>query len=412
MTRINQKRKFIFIILWALRILPAWSQGTYLYKADIQKIDSSGVYKVELNPNFLSKSTSKSLYDIRIVDETGKFVAYTIISNPSDKLKPVFVDFPEVKQNSNNDTVTYYIAENKNKVKISQLWLKLKNTAVNRLADISGSDDQQHWFAIKENIQLQDAGSGDNADYEQMLSFPTSDYRYFKIRISNKNKDFVKITRSGVYLEKTMRDLRTVQYVQLPPLKMTSKTANKQTSYYVELGANYIVNSLNLHISSPKYYNRHITIYDIGNKTEEMLYDNNVSSSAHNDIIFFAKTNRLRIDIVNGDDNPLVIKNVSAFQLQDFAVCYLEKGHTYSLLAGDPTANEVSYDLSFVHSKPVSEFPVVGHSAAYKNPTFALPRAGQKNRFTVLLWVVIGAVLILLSLLTWKMVKEINSRQV
>jgi len=388
--------------------LPVWSQSTYPYKADIKRIDSSGVYKVALTPEFLSKSTSKGLYDVRIADEKGKFVAYTIISNPSDKAKPVFVEFPEVKQITNNDTITYYVAENKDKVKVNQLWLRLKNTAVNRLADISGSDDQQHWFAIKENIQLQDAGTGNDADYEQMLSFPTSDYRYFKIRIGNKNKDFVKITRCGVYLDNVAGNL---QYVQLPPIKLTNKTANKQTIYDVDLRGNYVINSLKFDVSSPKYYNRHVTIYDVGSKAEKVLYDDSISSSFPRDIAFLAKTNKLRIDIANGDDNPLVMKNILAFQLQDFAVCYLEKGHNYFLLAGDTTANEVSYDLSFVHSKPISEFPVIGHSDVLRNPAYTTSKAQPKNRFTLLLWAVIGSALILLSLLTWKMVKEINSKQ-
>jgi len=407
--RISQKCKLIFTILCTFGILQAWSQSNYRYKADVAKIDSSGVYKIELKPDFLSKSISKNLYDIRVVDENRKFVAYTIVSNPSDKARPIFVDFPEVKQGSNSDTVTYYIAENKDKIKVNQLWLKLKNTAVSRLADISGSEDQQHWFAIKENIQLQDAGTGNDADYEQMLSFPTSDYRYFKVRIGNKNKDFVKITGSGIYLDNTAGNL---QYVPLPPVNLTSKTVNKQTSYYVDLNGNYIINNLKIDVSSPKYYNRHITIYDAGDRGEEMLYDDSISSSAPKAITFSAKTNKLRIDISNGDDNSLVIKNISAFQLQDFAVCYLEKGHNYYLIAGDTSANEVSYDLSFVHSKPMSQFPVIGHSVVYKNPAYSTSKAQSKNRFTILLWITIGAVLILLSLLTWKMVKEINSRQV
>lgn len=405
---INKKSKIVFILLWICEALPVSSQTAYPYRADITKIDSSGVYKIELKPEFLSKSINKSLYDIRIVDESGKFVAYTIVSNPSDKAKSVFTDFPEVKQGSNGDSVTYYIAENKKKIKVNQLWLKLKNTAVNRLADISGSDDLQHWFAIKENIQLQDADSGNNADYEQMLSFPTSDYHYLKIRIGNKNKDFVKITRSGVYLDSAAN----LHYVPLPPVMLTSKTAHKQTSYYAVLNGNYIINSLKIDISSPKYFSRRISIYDVGNKGEEMLYDDSISSSTARTISFSAKTGRLRIDIINGDDNPLIIKNISAFQLQDFAVCYLEKGHNYYLLAGDTAANEVSYDLSFVHSKPTSQFTVIRHSDVYKNPAYSTSKAESKSRFTLLLWVAIGVVLILLSLLTWKMVKEISSRQV
>ena len=212
----------------------------------------------------------------------------------------------------------------------------------------------------------------------------------------------------GVYLDNVAENL---QYAQLPAVKLSNKTANKQTNYYINLDDNYIINSLKVDVSSPKYYNRHIAIYDIGNKDGEMLYDDSISSSAHKAITFFAKTNKLRIDVTNGDDNPLVIKNISAFQLQNFAVCYLEKGHNYYLLTGDTAANEVSYDLSFVHSKPISQVPVIGHSDVYKNPAYPTPKAATKNRFTLLLWLVIGAVLTLLSLLTWKMVKEINSRQ-
>lgn len=406
--RRNQKVNFILLGLLTFGSLPAWSQKSYKYKADIEKIDSNGVYKIALKPDFISKSNSKEFYDIRIVDERGNFVAYAVVNNPSDKLKPVFIDFPEVKQSLKSDTITYYVAENKGKLKVSQLWLKLKNTAVSRSADISGSDDLHSWFAIKENIQLQDAGSGNNPEYEQMLSFPTSDYQYFRIQISNKNKALIKITSSGLYTDDRANGLT---FLPLPAVKITSQTINKQTSYFADLGGNYLVNDLKLDISSPKYYNRHISIYDVGSKGEEKLYDDTISSSAAKDISISGKTNKLRIDIPNGDDNPLTIIGISAFQLEEFAVSYLEKGHAYYLLTGDTVVNEVSYDLSFLHSKPLSQFPVIGHSAVYKNPAYTLPKPATKGNFTVLLWLAIIAVLTLLSVLTWKMVKELNPGQ-
>jgi hypothetical protein len=406
----NRKINVFCLILLALafKSLPIYAQGTYKYRAAIQKIDSSGVYKIELQPGFLAKSRGRELYDIRIVDETGKFVAYAIVNNPLDKVKPAFIDFPEVKQDSHPDSTTVYIAENKNKYKVSQLWLKLKNTDVSRLVNISGSDDLQYWFAIKEDIQLQDAAFGSDPEYEQMLNFPTSNYRYLKIQISNKNKDLIQILKSGIYVSD---EIRKSEFTPLPPTKVDSKNIDKQTSYYVNLGDNYIVNELHLDVTSPKYYNRHITVYDIGNKGEEKLYDDSISSSAMATISIYAKTNKLRIDIMNGDDSPLVIKDIVAMQQKEFAVSYLEKGHSYYLLTGDTGAKEVSYDLSFLHSLPLSKFPVISHLVLEANPVYKTLQPSVKHNFTLLLWGAIVIVLLLLSFLTWKMVAEINAKQ-
>ncbi|MGZ3753295.1 MAG: DUF3999 family protein, partial [Mucilaginibacter sp.] len=404
----GQKVNFGCLMLFAFSLLalPVWAQRAYKYKADIKNVDSSGVYKIKLQPGFVAKSTSRGLYDTRVVDETGKFIAYAIVTNPLDKVQPVFIIFPEVKQGAHSDTATIYIAENKNKDNVNELWLKLKNTAVSRLTNLSGSDDLQHWFAIKEDIRLQDADSGNDTEYEQMLSFPASNYRYFRIQISNKNKDLIKITRCGIYVSD---DRTQALFTTLPAVTLSTKNGNKQTSYFVDLDDNYVVDGLKLNISSPKYYDRQISVYNIGNKTEVRLCDTSITSSAQGYISISAKTNKLRIDITNGDDNPLVVKDIEAIALQQYAVSYLEKEHRYYLLTGDTSMNEVSYDLSFLHSKPLLQFPVISHSAVYKNPAYLISKPGARHDFTLLIWIAIVSVLILLSLLTWRMVKEINS---
>jgi Protein of unknown function (DUF3999) len=381
----------------------------FKYCAAIQKIDSSGVYKIELQPGFIAKGSG--LYDIRVMDETGKFVAYTIVTNPSDKLKPVFIDFPEVKQVAGTDTATVYIAENKNRNKIDQLWLRLKNMAVSRTASLSGSDDLQHWFAIEEDIQLQDATSGGDTEYEQMLSFPQSNYRYFRIHISNKNKDLINILRSGIYISDYAGYETPFKLTPLPPVKLSMKNNAKQTSYLISMDDKYTVDELHIEISSPKYYNRRISVYNVSNKTEQHLVDDILSSSGQGYVNISAKTNKLRIDIINGDDKPLVIKNITALYLNQFAVSYLEKGHKYSLLVGDSAASEVSYDLTFLHSKPMSQFPVISHSQVENNPAYGKLVFKVSKDYTQLIWISIAIVLILLSLLTWRMVKELNAKQ-
>jgi len=106
----------------------------------------------------------------------------------------------------------------------------------------------------------------------------------------------------------------------------------------------------------------------------------------------------------------LAIGTVKAYQQKQFAVAYLEKGEKYYLLAGDSSAREVSYDLSFLTAKPVSGLKILSHSAVTQNPAYATRVITVKRDYTQLIWLSIAVVLILLSLLTWRMVKELGTK--
>jgi len=412
MIKINRKfNPKIFLAITGLML--SFSVGhaqvnKFKYKANVSDVTTSGVYKIELDQAFTAKSTSRGLYDVRLVDETGKFVAYGISHILIAETKPVFVEFPEVKQNTANDTATVYIAKYDGKPAIGKLWLKLKNTTTSRLLSLSGSDDLRHWYAIKEDVQLQSADSdNENTEYEQMLSFPVINYHYFRVIISNNKKDFVKVTHMGEYVADS---IPLIEYEPAPPIKLTRKDGYKLTSYFVDWDNSYLIDAIHIDVDSPQYYRRRITIYDVGNKGETKLYETTISSSLDNSIYLSMKTNRLRIDVQNGDDNPIKFAGMTASSLRNFAVAYLAKGHRYYLLTGDSSAKEVSYDLTFMNSKPMLQFLPIGHSAVYKNPAYGKLVVKVSRDYTQLIWISIAAVLILLSLLTWRMVRELGAK--
>jgi hypothetical protein len=399
----------LLMLLCTFSILQA-QQNKFKYKANVNMYDitHSGVYKIALEQAFTAKSTSRGLYDVRLVDESGKFIAYGISHILIAEVKPVFVEFPEVKQNTVNDTATVYIAKYDGKPAIGKLWLKLKNTTTSRLLSLSGSDDLKHWYAIKEDVQLQSADSdNENTEYEQMLNFPVINYHYFRVIISNNKKDFVKVTHMGQYVADS---IPLIEYEPAPPTKLSRKDGYKQTSYFVDWDNSYLIDAIHIDIDSPQYYRRHITIYDVGDNRETKLCETTVSSSLDNTIYMPMKTNRLRIDVQNGDDNPIKFSGITASSLRNFAVAYLAKGHLYYLLTGDSSAKEVSYDLTFMNSKPMLEFTPADHSAVYKNPAYGKLAVKVTKDYTQLIWISIAVVLILLSLLTWRMVKELGAK--
>jgi hypothetical protein len=340
------------------------------------------------------------------MDEDGNFTAFSVMEALPEENRVSFTAFPEIKQDDVNNAKTVFIADAASAGRINKLWLTFKNTSVTRQASLSGSDDLKHWFAIKEDIYLQGADDSKNPEYEYALNFPTSKYRYYKIEINNKKRDPIKIVRSGIYTSSAERMVR-----QIGTFKPEVRPGKKQTSYFVDLKDNYYISGLRLDVTSPKYYDRSISIYDIVHQPEELLYSGQMSSSGSDIVSCVGKTNRLRLDVVNGDDKALDIKDVTAFDLKRYAIAYLEKGHKYYLLTGNTAARAPSYDLSFLHSKPIADFAVIHHSTVYKNPVFGMAVVPVPRNYTPYIWAAIVAVLAILGLLTWKMVKELNTKQ-
>lgn len=406
----QKNKRFYLLWLFVIMMCPlAKAQITkYKYKADVQKIDSGGVYRIELSPALIAKSYDGS-GDIRISDEKGKNIAVVLSSKLSLNSPDSFIVFPEVTPEQVTDTAVFYTTENKNTLDISQLWLKLKKTDVNRTVNLMGSDDLKSWFAIKEDIPLEQAGAGQGTDYQQSLTFPTSNYRYFRVQIISRSKVPVKILQAGIYTV----SLNKPVFNELPAVGIRSVDTNRKSRVFIDLHQPYQVNKLHFNISGPKYFNRRIVVYAMNKKggrveNADILADTILTSSGTQDITLSVKAKKLRVDIYNGDDNPLVITSVNAYQVKLYAICYLESGHKYSIYTGNPSAKAADYDLSFLNDRAYNQLPGITHGPVYNNGAYAILPIPNKSDHSILLWSSLILVLLILSFLTLKMVREIK----
>ena len=396
-----------FVLL--LPIIVVAQQNKFRYKADVAKIDSDGVYKIKLQPHFTAKDIKTDLSDIRLVDESGKSIAYKLVVDSAESSLPSFIKFAELKQET-LDTNTIYIADAGSQRGIDNLWLRLKNTQVNRRANLSGSDNLKDWFAIKEGIELQSAGVENEPEYEQAINFPLSKYRYFRLQIDNKHHDPLKIIRSGIYIRRG--NLPQVKYIPLPAAKFSFRNDKRSSIYSVVLDDNYFIDGLKINVGAPKYYDRLAIVHNLTSSNPKYPDAISLSSARQGGTFLLAvKSDHIGFEIRNDDDTPLSITEVLPLYLERSLVAFLEKGHKYAILVGDSTAAEVSYDLTFLHSRPTSQFPVIQHSAVYRNPEFEKPTVIKKRDYTLLTWAAIAISMIILGLLTWRMVKEVNLKQ-
>ena len=397
--------KLVLILLFYCLSLSVKGQDGYKYSAGIKKVDSPGFYKISLLPSFVAKSEA-SLRDLRLMDNKGRFIPYVNASNVPVNSHGEFVLFPQVSKGIKTDSGTSIVVENTTKQPINRLWVKLKNTAVVRTMNLSGSDDLSRWFAIEEGLPLEQSNLNTEGTFVQSLSFPASSYRYLKILVNDKNKTPVRFLAAGIY---TSMALNTT-YLPILPVSLIQIDSVKASFITIKLEDKYQLNKLQFSISGPKYYKRHVAVYDESGKVPVFVTEVELNSANGNSLLLSVKSDHLLLKIDNADNLPLKITGAQAWQADQYIISYLDAGQSYQLLTGNANADEPEYDLKFFTDSIKAAIPGLSHQPVIKNPAYHLQAFKITRDYTVLIWVAIIVALLLLILLTRKMLAEVKDR--
>lgn len=348
-----------------------------------------------------------SLADLRIFDADGKAMPYLTDAEVPKSYRPQFLAFPIINKNKQADTASFFIVDNAPRVTIDKLYLGLRNTAVHRAINLSGSDDMKQWYAIDENIPLQLSDMSATGLGEQELNFPASTYQYYKIQVVNGHKESIAITRAGIY--QTLRPGSV--YDLLPQPVIAQQDSAKTTTIKLQLNDEYVVNKVQLMVSSPRLFNRTVTVYAGAGKYLQPILDTSLSST-NPELKIDAKTKQIAIKIFNDDNPPLVIKTATLYGATRSVIAYLEKGAQYHLLFGDEKASAPNYDLKFFKDSLGNSISPLNMQSVENNPLYHQPvTTTPRSMPSWGLWLIIAAVITLLGLSTFKMMGEIKKRE-
>ncbi|MDN5286992.1 MAG: hypothetical protein JWR38_3266 [Mucilaginibacter sp.] len=407
MMKLRMNKLACLTVLFCGLMLSVSAQKNFKYQAPLQKTDSTGFYRISLQPAVVAKAKA-DLSDIRIIDDKGNFVPYIQAGSLPLKDQKSFVVFTPVDTRLSTDTGTTFIVENKTGLALDRLWIKLQNTAVQRKVNLVGSDDLKQWFAIQEDISLQEAVANSEGTFMQSLSFPASNYRYLKILVNDKNKTPIKFLQAGIYTEYAA----ALTYVPIPQAQLSRVDNNKTTYITLKFNDHYQVNKLHVDITSPKYFKRDVTVYQIIGSEKQLLGEGELNSIKVTDLLIAAKTSQLLLQISNGDNLPLTISRVEAYQADESLISYLNGRQTYQLLTSDPNTQAPEYDLKFFADSIHDDITQISHGAVNKNPAYegnqVKPTKGHD--YTLFIWLAIIVALGLLLFLTLKMTKEVNKK--
>lgn len=403
----NKLKRLELMLFFMLTASCAFGQQSFRYQALLPAVKTGDFYQINLQPDLLAKCKA-GLADIRIIDEHGKITPYIFGNNLPDKQQR-FIELPQINKTDNTDSLTTFIAENKHNLIIDQLSMQVRNTVVFRTLNLSGSDDLKKWYAISENITLDHAGFNNNGSdyYEQLLSFPASRYRYLRVQINNKSKEPIEILKIGTYTAQPGKS----EYIKLPDATITQNDSTKASTIYIKFKENYLINKLRLDFSGERFFKRNIIISQATGSSFETIGDTVISSSDTSGLNISAKSNTIKVEIINGDNPALTLRSVKSYQLKQSLISYLETGHHYSIVFGDQTASTPDYDIKFFTDSLDRPLQQINHGDITGNPLFKMAMASKDTIPAWMIWLTMALVTATLLFLTLKMTKEVGAKR-
>ena len=414
---INLKKKLNLIVILLFPVI-AFAQKFH-WEAELNNVPANGFYKINISPDIVSASQNNA-NDFRIYDAAGTEIPYIHEAEKAVNLSKYFVGY-KIIENKNLRRWPYYsriVIHNPRKDKISNIQLVIRNADVTKRLKLSGSDDASHWYVIKDKYLFRSVHDNNETSVIKIMQFPVSDYEYFEILIDDWRDNPIQIQKAG-YFNLAVEQGKYAK-IKSPQFSQEDKKEDKKSTVHVVFPRQQLINKIGLKIDGPEFYYREAQILlkdssvDKKHKTEYFFRPVKsfvISSNSLNTIYLSGlrvKEFYLRID--NKDNQPIIVKEVKTWQLNHYLVAKLQKDKSYFIRTGDADLKAPEYDLMYFKNeipkspKQLSTKKIVN---IFKKER-AVPKGLQANK--MVLWLIIGAIAILLIYFTTKMMGDIQKK--
>lgn len=387
----------------------------FAFEVPIAAVSDSGYHKVSLSSELMGKA-QLDLRDLRVYDQSGEEQAYLVRRESAVSSQSLFKAYEIINKAYKEDAISHLIFSNPDKRAIDNVSFLVKNTDVKKRARLSGSDDQENWYVIKDNYLLHAMQSSDETSEMKMLNFPLSDYAFFKLEIDDNWRLPINILEVGHYDRQLEKGVRTGFDCPIVSQKDTLKTSSIKVVFPEPM----YMEQLQFSLSGEDYYLRPTTVKvkreGIDRKKNKYEYFQSLASfdlnsNSENSISFSgAIVQELLVEIDNRDNHPLKVESIKASYLNKYVVCELLPEVSYTLKFGSASLSTPDYDLKAFSSQIPKDIPSINHGAIVDiRPTEEVPIESGFWSNKYLVWFVIAVVGFGLTYISFKMVKEIGS---
>lgn len=408
---------FIYLFSFLMPISVIAQIEGYSFKRQLNKIEKENYYTLLLSPEVIARSKS-NLSDIRIyniADKDTSEVPY-LMNWMGSNIKEVSIPFELINDTYNEKCCSYVTLKFPKKQTINQIKLNVSDSNFDKSLKIEGSNDNKQWFTIKEHLRIvRFRNSSEDYSYTT-LNFNGSEFTYFRIKFDDDGSPRINVTAAYAFENQLIEG----KYNELKILgkKQTENKKEKISEVIVDFPYSYLVNYITIKSNSKNDFYRNINIYGSngtiktgkGDLENWYMINTTVFSSIENNIIFCnnSKTKKLKIEIINYDNEPIVLDEIKAFAEQCQLVANLPQSENLYLAYGKENDNAPNYDLIHFKDKIPNELSNVDYGSEQVK-IISINKPDQIIKSKVWLWVVMGVVLVIIGYFALSMLKKEQS---
>jgi hypothetical protein len=386
---------------------------TLVAETKIPEVPKAGFYRVLIDPAVMLYANA-DLSNVRIMNGKREVPYISSIDAPI-LTTPQFKPYKIVSKKLKANCCTTLIIENEERAVINNISLIIKNAETMKQASLLGSDDQETWYALKENFYLKAVENQDKTYELQILNFPLANYQYLLLNLNDSTSAPLNVLTAG-YHESEMMD---GVYAPLPSpmFSISDSVSQKRTYVDISFDSARLVDKIQFYISGESFYHREAVLYERLTRTTKkgkvesylrFLIQLELTSTHESTLTLDpVKVKDLVLEVENNDNPPLQFDAVEAYQMNRYLTAWMETNKSYTLKMGSSDMIAPVYDLSFFQ-KDIPENPEVLYADEL---TIIKPKTKSAESPTIFknklfIWSAILVVGAILAFMSYKMIEE------
>jgi hypothetical protein len=375
---------------------------SWSYSRPIQISDSTELSRISVPVNLYAR-LDDGFADLRIVDDVGKEIPFLLYDK--NIRAPIETRHATIRENSFvPDKYTQLVIDLGEKTAFQNA-IEIHTSATDFInwVEIAASDDANTWRIVKDRAPIS-GFSKENIVGSRLVHYSDNNARFLRVHIFEGAHQFPVSSVEVLFSREFQEPIRTSIPSQFTPDPAAPADSSR---WIADLGSgSFPVSGVAIETTQPEffrivhmqtsedgqewqyYFSGEIYRYKQGDKQAESL---RVFSHEGWHQRFW------RIEVLNGNDAPLIGANPTLLTIPYFVLFYPQSGHSYRLIYGNSAAKLPHYDLARTfdyHAEPGAKVATLGEEEATAN--YLDPRP-YTERHPHLLWLALIVAVVLLA---------------
>lgn len=408
----NRKRS-LSLVLFTLPLFAAAQLSSYSWKRPVAKTGKDGYYGVRLTPEVMAMTLS-DLRDLRIYqvgekDTIEQPYIHQWMGRKSEQLKVPF----ELINSANDQDLSYVTLKFGSPKVIDEIRLEVAESNFDKVLEVQGSSDNQKWVTVRRHVRIVGFSNGDGEYRYTTLNFSPSEYPYFRLVLSDKSSKPVTITNAFAYQTRTVAG----NYSELAIASHETKEdkEKKATEHLLSFSMPYKLSRLELKAEKGKDFYRNVNVYYLASITKAPkgdienweIVNTTILASTEDCIIecYNTGTKKIKIEVLNNDDQPVKIDTVKVFAEDCQLFAKLPASDKLILAYGKEGDDGPRYDMAHFASNylPLAKLDLGKEEKIEKSLP---PPAEALLKDKLWLWVVMGVLIVVIGAFSFRMLKN------